>query len=40
MTEGDIVTVFSQFGEVTDCRLIRDKFTGESKGFAYLAFEN
>ena len=40
MNEGDIVTVFSQFGEVVDCRLARDRKTGESKGFAYLAYEN
>lgn len=24
MNEGDIVTVFSQYGEVVDCRLVRD----------------
>jgi RNA-binding motif X-linked protein 2 len=40
MNEGDIVTVFSQFGEIVDCRLIRDKETGKSKGFAYLAYED
>ena len=40
MNEGDIVTVLSQFGEIVDCRLIRDKETGKSKGFAYLAYED
>lgn len=40
MNEGDIVTVFSQYGEIVDCRLIRDKETGKSKGFAYLAYED
>lgn len=40
MNEGDIVTVFSQYGEVADCRLIRDKETGKSKGFAYLAYND
>jgi len=27
-----------RFGEVADCRLIRDKKTGKSKGFAFLAY--
>jgi RNA-binding motif protein, X-linked 2 len=25
INEGDIVIVFSQFGEIVDCRLVRDK---------------
>jgi RNA-binding motif X-linked protein 2 len=40
MNEGDIVAVFSQFGEVVDCWLARDHKTGISKCFAYLAYEN
>eukprot|EP01083_Nonionella_stella_P276005 937593_1 len=40
LTEGDLITVFSQFGEIVDCNLIRDKETGDSKGFAFIAFEN
>jgi RNA-binding motif X-linked protein 2 len=40
MNEGDIVTVFCQFGEIVDCRLVREKETGKSKGFAYLAYED
>ena len=39
MNEGDIVTVFSQFGEVIDIRLKRDKVTGKSMGFCFLAYE-
>lgn len=38
MNEGDIVVVFSQFGEVSDILLMRDKETGESRGFGFLAF--
>lgn len=38
MNEGDVVLVFSQCGEIVDCNLIRDKDTGESKGFAFVAF--
>ena len=40
MNEGDIVTVFSQFGEVVDIRLLRDLETGDSKGVAFLAYED
>lgn len=40
MNEGDLITVASQFGEVVDCRIARDKKTGKAKGFAWLAFED
>ena len=40
MNEGDVATVFSQFGEVTDVRLARDSKTGEPRGFCYLAYED
>ena len=40
MNEGDIVTVFSQFGEIVDCRLRRDKATGKPLGFAFVAYED
>lgn len=40
MNEGDIAIVFSEFGEIVDLRLARDKFTGKSKGFAFLAYQD
>ncbi|MCL4116685.1 UNVERIFIED_CONTAM: hypothetical protein GTU68_045488 [Idotea baltica] len=40
MNEGDIAIVFSEFGEIVDIRLVRDKKTGKSKGFGFLAYEN
>lgn len=40
LTEGDIVTVFSQFGDIVDINLSRDKITGKSMGFCFIAFEN
>ncbi|CAI2378336.1 unnamed protein product [Moneuplotes crassus] len=40
MNEGDVVIVFSQYGEIVDCRLVRDKVTGKSKGFGFLAYED
>jgi RNA-binding motif protein, X-linked 2 len=29
-----------RYGEVVDLNLVRDKKTGKSKGFAFLAYEN
>ena len=40
LTEGDIITIFSQFGEVVDVNLVRDKATGRSRGFGFLAYED
>lgn len=40
LTEGDLLAVFAQYGEVVDVNLIRDKSTGKSKGFAFLAYED
>lgn len=40
LTEGDILTVFSQYGIPVDIYLVRDKVTGDSKGFAYLKYED
>lgn len=40
LSEGDIVTIFSQYGEPTHIRLIRDRETGKSKGFGFLKYED
>ncbi|XP_063900790.1 RNA-binding motif protein, X-linked 2-like isoform X2 [Zophobas morio] len=40
LTEGDIIAVFSQYGEILDINLIRDKQSGESRGFGFLAYED
>ena len=40
VTEGDLVIVFSQYGEIVDCRIVRDKITGKSKGFGYICYED
>ncbi|CCU76740.1 RNA binding domain protein [Blumeria hordei DH14] len=40
LTEGDVVTIFSQYGEPTYINLIRDKETGKSRGFAFLKYED
>ncbi|MCJ1247557.1 hypothetical protein MMC30_004771 [Trapelia coarctata] len=40
LTEGDIITIFSQYGEPVACHLQRDKDTGKSKGFCWLKYED
>mmetsp|Transcript_0 Transcript_0/g.2 ORF Transcript_0/g.2 Transcript_0/m.2 type:complete len:283 (+) Transcript_0:142-990(+) len=40
LTEGDVVIMFSQFGEIIDTNLIRDQATGKSKGFAFICYED
>ncbi|CAI4064919.1 U2 snRNP complex subunit IST3 SKDI_09G1680 [Saccharomyces kudriavzevii IFO 1802] len=40
LTEGDILTVFSEYGVPVDVILSRDENTGESQGFAYLKYED
>lgn len=34
--EADIRSLFEQAGKVEDCALITDKFTGKSRGFAFV----
>lgn len=36
VTENDLKNTFSQYGEVTEVNLITDKFSGRSKGFAFV----
>ncbi|KAL7002917.1 hypothetical protein U1Q18_004077 [Sarracenia purpurea var. burkii] len=40
LTEGDLLAVFAQCGEIVDVNLVRDKGTGKSKGFAFIAYED
>lgn len=40
MTEGDIIIVFSQFGEPIDIHLVRDRKTGASLGFCFLGYKD
>jgi RNA recognition motif-containing protein len=35
-SEGDILELFKQSGNVTSCQLIMDKFTSKSKGFGFV----
>jgi len=40
LTEGDIISVFSQYGEIVNLNLVRDKQTGKQKGFCFVCFED
>jgi RNA recognition motif-containing protein len=35
-TEGEVLDLFKQAGNVTSCELIVDKFTNKSRGFAFV----
>ena len=36
VTDEDLKAAFAVYGEVTSASVIRDKFTGESKGFGFV----
>ncbi len=39
-TEADVRTLFEQAGKVDSCELVSDKFTGQSRGFAFVEMES
>mmetsp|Transcript_12302 Transcript_12302/g.18458 ORF Transcript_12302/g.18458 Transcript_12302/m.18458 type:complete len:299 (-) Transcript_12302:753-1649(-) len=40
LSEGDIICVMSQWGEIEDINLIREKSTNKSMGFAFIKYED
>ncbi|KAF3903665.1 hypothetical protein AA313_de0207096 [Arthrobotrys entomopaga] len=40
LSEGDIIAIFSQYGEPVHLHLARDKDTGKSRGFGWLKYED
>jgi len=36
VTEGDLQQTFEAFGEVTSAKIIKDKYSGESRGFGFV----
>lgn len=39
-SEQDLVNLFAQYGEVSSARIIKDKFTGRSRGFAIVEMDS
>lgn len=40
LSEGDILTIFSQYGNPVHINLVRDKESGKSRGFCFLKYED
>jgi len=40
LSEGDLLCVFSQYGEIVNINLVRDKKTGKSQGYAFICYED
>lgn len=39
-TEQELQSTFEQFGAIESVRLITDRYTGKSKGFAFITFDD
>lgn len=39
-SKDDLVDAFSQFGEIAEATIISDKYSGRSKGFGFVTFED
>lgn len=39
-TEDELKNAFSEFGEVSSVNIIKDKFSGQSKGFGFIEMPN
>ncbi|GIQ87008.1 hypothetical protein KIPB_008964, partial [Kipferlia bialata] len=37
---GDVMVVFSQYGEIDDIHLVRDEETNDSKGVAFIKYRD
>ncbi len=40
LSEAELREAFAGFGEVQSCNIIKDKFTGESRGFGFVEMPN
>jgi len=40
LSEGDVLCILSQYGEIEDINLVRDSDSGKSKGFAFVKYED
>lgn len=40
ITDAELEALFVPFGEIVEVALIKDRFTGEPKGFAFITFKD
>lgn len=40
VTSSQLEEIFSKFGKVVSCEVITDRYSGQSKGFAFVEMEN
>ncbi len=40
VTEDDLRALFSQFGELSGVNIVKDRFSGQSKGFGFVEMPN
>ncbi len=40
VAESDLYTLFQKYGDVISVNLVKDKYTGQSKGFAFVEMSN
>uniref|UniRef100_A0A1A9WYN3 RNA-binding motif protein, X-linked 2 n=1 Tax=Glossina brevipalpis TaxID=37001 RepID=A0A1A9WYN3_9MUSC len=40
LSEGDLICIFSQYGEIVNINLVRDKDSGKSKGFCFICYDD
>lgn len=40
VTDEELKSLFAQFGQVKSAKVIKDKFTGESRGFGFIEMES
>ena len=38
--ENDLEQLFAEYGDVSSCKIITDKFNGRSKGFGFITMDN
>lgn len=40
LSEGDLQQLFEAYGEVSSCKIVKDKMTNRSKGFGFVEMPN
>ncbi len=38
--ENDLEQLFAEYGDVSSCKIITDKYSGRSKGFGFITMDN